>query len=181
MIGEIMIVSIILLVILIIGALVFLALAVFSSIQYGKMTGEKVVDTDGSPLPTGSGSFVRKSREEMNADNPAFIHKTHEEMNGATFVYRKEAYKHKTKGKEAGFHFSISNEDLRKGLKEKDPLVTKQFWMSAGYAYFTACTMSAIGLGIVMGGGSFGWIFIAAGLFVGSLFFYQVFLKKDVG
>ena len=145
-----------LLVVFIIGALGFLALGILSAVQYGKMTGVKAVDTDGTAMPTGIGSNNWEMKEELR---------------GGKELYRKEIYK--TKGKEAGVSFSLSYDDLKKGLKEKDPVVILQFKMAAGFIFFTALTVAAIGSGLLMGDNGLGYYFVGAGALLGGLFLFK--------
>ena len=146
----------VLLVAFIVVALISLVVGILASVEYGKMSGVKAVDTEGTAMPTGIGSHTWERKEELR---------------GGKELYRKEAYK--TKGKEAGVSFSISYDDLKKGLKENDPVIKVQFRMAAGFVFFAALTMAAIGSGLLMADNGLGYLFIGAGALLGGVFLFK--------
>lgn len=150
-------ISLITLIVLIVLAVIFLIIGIVNAVKYGKMTGAKAKDTKDKPLPTAMGSATDNMEDRLS---------------GYQFVKKKTIYK--TKGKEVEFNFSLSYDEMRRGLKSNDPVVTLQFYTFMGFTLFAAFTMAAIGTGILKSGNAFGYVFIAAGAGLVLLFAYKM-------
>ena len=133
----------------IIIAVFALAFAVFFSINYARNTGTGFQETTDRPLTGSTGGM------------------------GKSFSYSK------TSGKEAGFEFSVTSENLRKGLKNRDKTIITQFVILAGFVIFVLSVFAAIGCGL-LGSGEYliGIIFCAVSIFFGAVFVYQLLFGK---
>ncbi len=152
----------ILLIFFIVMAAIALANGIIGIVRYGKMTGAKVTETRGKALPTGIGSFSDRMDDQMD---------------GKRTLWEKSSYA--TTGKEVSTGFSLSYEEMRQGLKERNPKTMVQFQTFAGFVFFVIFTFAAIGAGVFFAG-NFGLAMIfwgVSGLFC-FMFFYQMFLGK---
>jgi magnesium-transporting ATPase (P-type) len=144
-------------------AVVSLILAIFNSINYGKLTGSVVRETKGKAMPTGIGSYTDRAADKME---------------GSNFSMSRNISK--TRGKEVGIDFSIKPEDLREGIKNKNPVVIIQFKILIGFFLFVVCTFFAIGLWMFSAALYSGWfVFSLTALFVTVVMTYQLVLGKS--
>jgi hypothetical protein len=135
------------LVVLITLSVASLLLGVLSMIAYGKNTGVRVRQTQDEPLPGTEACACGESLDCAPGES------------SRSFSWNK------TRGKKVEFHFSVSYDELREGLRRRDPLRMLQFRIGLFLILFIYFSLMAIGAGLLLSGVGFlfGAVFVGAG------------------